>query len=304
MSCCICGGHEHIIIGQGRDFEYNSCTNEWAYVRCGRCAHHYLRERPAPSALATVYPPHYGNYANSSVPSLAFRVKAWIESRTLLNLVARVRPEPAVFDIGCGDGRLLDGIKAVCPASKLAGCEISSFASQNARQKGYEVRDGSFESLKFSEQSYDLIFLVQVIEHLADPPGSVLKIAQMLRPGGLVIIETPSTNCLDFRMFRRRYWGGFHFPRHFNLFVRENLERLLCQSGLEPVSYKVKLQPVHWVWTAHHWLMEQGMPEGIYRTFNIKNPFWLGLATLVDAAQVFLRGQSSNMQIIARKPDH
>ncbi len=212
-------------------------------------------------------------------------------------------PRLSVFDVGCGDGRLLDIVKSACPGvEQLAGCEISSFAAQNARRKGYDIAIGSFESLSFPAGSFDLIFLIQVLEHLADPAAALKKAARMLRPGGRILIETPSTNCLDFRLFRRRYWGGYHFPRHFNLFIRDNAENLLRAAGLEPISYKVKLQPVHWVWTAHHWLAEAGAPAFLYRTLNIKNPFWLGLATLVDAMQVIGRGQSSNMQLIARKP--
>src|SRR5712691_2321572 len=151
----------------------------------------------------------------------------------------------AVFDVGCGDGRLLDIVKAACAeVEHLAGCEISSFAAENARKKGYDIQVGSFESLTFPPDSFDLIFLIQVLEHLSDPRSAVEKIALMLRPGGRVMIETPSTNCLDFRLFKRRYWGGYHFPRHFNLFVREHAEKLLRAAGLEPISYKVKLPDV------------------------------------------------------------
>ena len=302
VDCCVCGGNDHEVVGRGRDFEYASCSNDWAYVRCSGCGHHYLRERPAPGALTTVYPPGYGNYSNSQEPGLAFRVKAWMEARTLRKLASQLPPDAAVFDMGCGDGRLLDIVKSACPGvGNLAGCEISGFAAANARQKGHDIQVGGFETLEYPPGSFDLVFLVQVLEHLADPPGAIGKVARMLRPGGLVVIETPSTDCADFRLFHRRYWGGYHLPRHFNLFVREHAERLLRDAGLETVSYKVKLQPVHWVWTAHHWLMEVGAPEAFYRTFHIKNPFWLGLATLVDAVQVVFRGKSSNMQIIARR---
>ena len=303
VSCCVCGESEHTAAGKGVDFEYASCANEWTYVRCAGCGHHYLRERPAPEALTTVYPPNYGNYSNSARPGLAFRLKARMEAGTLRRLARMVRRGAAVFDVGCGDGRLLDGMKAACSdVGILAGCEISGFAAENARAKGYDISVGSFEDLDFAPGSYDLVFLIQVLEHLKDPPGAITKIAGMLRPGGLIIIETPSTKCVDFSLFRRRYWGGYHFPRHFNLFVRPHVEQLLAKAGLESAGGKVKLQPVHWVWTAHHWLMEKGFPPALYRTFNIKNAFWLGLATLVDAVQVIFLRRSSNMQIIARKP--
>ncbi len=303
VACCVCGSAEHRVVGRGRDFEYDSCTNDWCFVRCDQCGHHYLRERPHPEELPHVYPPQYGNYSNSEMPGLAFRLKAWIEAGTLRRTLGEIAQPVAAYDIGCGDGRLLDGVKVLCSSPEaLDGCEISQVAAENAGRKGYDIAIGGFESIPVRQGAYNLIFLVQVLEHLLDPRAALEKIAGMLRPGGIVVIETPSTDCLDFRWFHRRYWGGYHFPRHFNLFVREHAERLLREAGLEPIGYKVKLQPVHWVWTAHHWLMERGAPGFLYRSFNIKNPLWLGLATLLDSLQVVFSKRSSNMQILARKP--
>ena len=302
VRCCVCGGDDYVEVGTGRDFEYDTCANSWTFVRCESCGHHYLRVRPSPETLGTIYPRNYGNYSNSERPSLTFKLKAFIERRTLWRLAALSRGDAAIYDIGCGDGRLLDNLRAVFPnASVLAGCEIGEFAAEAAMRKGYAVEIGGFESLPARAESYDLIFLIQVLEHLSDPPAAIRKIATMLRPGGLAVIETPSTDCLDFRLFRKRHWGGFHFPRHFNLFQRRNAERLLAEAGLTPIGYGVKLQPVHWVWTAHHWLQDKGAPGWLYRSFNIKNPLWIGLATLIDAMQVAILGQSSNMQIVVRK---
>lgn len=302
VDCCVCSTAEHRVVGEGRDFEYNSCSNTWRFVCCAECGHHYLRERPHPEELPQVYPPEYGNYSNSEKLGLAFRLKAQIEKFTLRDVITKVTPPFSVYDIGCGDGRLLDGLKALgLPSEALSGCEISQVAAENARRKGYEITISSFELIAQPQVTYNLVFLIQVLEHLLDPRAAFEKIAGMLQPGGIVVIETPSTDCLDFRWFHPRYWGGFHFPRHFNLFIREHAESLLRDAGLEPIAYRVKLQPVHWVWTAHHMLMERGVPAFFYRSLNIKNPFWLGLATVVDSLQAVFLKKSSNMQIIARK---
>ena len=304
VSCCVCASGEHTEVGSGRDFEYGSYDNPWTFVECAGCGHHYLRVRPRMETLSTIYPANYGNYSNSEKPGLTFKLKALLERRTLRRLARLTRSNPAIYDIGCGDGRLLDSLKAAFPqAQSLVGCEIAPFAADAATRKGYAVGIGSFESISTEPESYDLIFLVQVLEHLSDPDAAIQKIAGMLRPGGLAVFETPSTECLDFRLFRKRYWGGYHFPRHFNLFKRENAERLLAKAGLTPVSHRVKLQPVHWVWTAHHWLQEMGAPAWLHRSLNIKNPFWIGLGTAIDSIQVGLLRRSSNMQIIARKSD-
>lgn len=300
--CCLCASDRKETVGTGVDFEYATCTNPFGYVRCTDCGHHYLNPQPQKSELSTIYPPHYGNYSNSESPGLAFRVKGWMEGRTLRRLGRSLPDHAAVMDIGCGDGRLLDGIKAYVPqVDTFEGVEISATAAASARKKGHTVRVAAVDDWTPEEARFDLVCLIQVLEHVFDPVGVVGKIHTMLKPGGLALIETPSTRCADFALFNKRYWGGYHFPRHLNLFDPPNLRRLLEAAGFEVVSVNHKLQPVHWVWTCHHYFMERGWPRSWYSTFHIKNPLWLGFFTLVDALQLILLRRSSNMQFVVRK---
>ena len=298
----MCGGSDHEIVGTGVDFEYESCDNVHHYVRCSECGHHYLNPLPDPSELETIYPPSYGNYSNSVNPGLAFKVKGWLEGRSLKRFGAGLPPGAAVLDIGSGNGRLLDGMKMHCPnVEVLEGIEISDTAAKAAKEKGYEIEVGSIDDIVPKPERYDLVCLIQVIEHVFDPVGCVKKIHEMLKPGGVVLFETPSTRCVDFWLFRRRYWGGYHFPRHLNLFEPDGFSKLLERSGFEIVSVGHKLQPVHWVWTCHHYFKEKGFPRWWTEAFNIRNPLYLGIFTLIDALQVVFLRRSSNMQIVARK---
>lgn len=236
-ACCVCGAAEADIVARGRDFEYDTCANEFHYVQCRSCKHCYLDPQPEPSELATIYPSNYGNYSNSVNPGLAFRVKGWLERFTLSKLARPLPPHANVLDI----------------------------------------------------------------EHVFQPVACVEKIHVALKPGGRVLFETPSTTCLDYSLFRRRYWGGYHFPRHLNLFEPGNFTRLLERRGFVIESLKHKVQPVHWIWTLHHFFKERGMPRAWTESFNLRNPFYLAIFSVVDGAQVLLLRRSSNMQIIARK---
>lgn len=302
IACCVCGESDAEIAGRGRDFEYDTCSNEFMYVRCRSCGHCYLNPRPEPSELATIYPANYGNYSNSVNPGLAFRVKGWLEGFTLAKLAKPLPPHASVLDIGCGDGRLLDGLKRVAPDDAiLEGIEISEEAAAGTRERGYTVTVGSVDELELPAGRYDLIALIQVIEHVFHPVACLEKIHAALKPGGRVLFETPSTRCLDYSLFHRRYWGGYHFPRHLNLFEPGNFTRLLEERGFVIESLKHKVQPVHWIWTLHHFFKEKGMPRAWTESFNLRNPFLLAIFSVVDGLQVVLLRRSSNMQIIARK---
>ena len=300
--CCVCGSDERVTVGRGIDFEYATCSNEWEFVRCAVCGHHYLFPFPDPSELGTIYPPDYANYSNSEKPSLAFRVKAMMEGRVLRKLAAGLPQGAAALDVGCGDGRLLDGIARACPqVTELAGVEISDAAAEQARAKGYQVSVGSFEDLEPPHERYDLIFLIQVLEHLFEPVATLERLHELLSPGGTLLLETPSTDCADFRRYKDRYWGGYHIPRHLNLFTAEPLERLLRDRGFEVVSVGHKLQPVHWIWSLHHQYMERGYPSWWVDRFHLKNPLLLALFSAVEASRLALGKATSNVQIVAKR---
>lgn len=300
--CAVCGTRDAREVGRTRDFEYATCANEFVYVACAGCGLVYLRNRPVPEALDTLYPPHYGNYEAGRSAALTFRVKRWMDTRAVRALARKTSAVRRVLDVGCADGRLLDVCREALPRAALAGLEISEAAARGARARGYDVRIGSVDVAELPEADLDLVFLQQVIEHVYAPDRVVAKLARALAPGGLAVIETPTTDALDFRLFRRRYWGGYHAPRHFHLFSAATLGRLCEKAGLEVVETRHAPQPVHWAWTLHHALLERGAPGWSYGWLNLRNPAAMGLFTGVELACGLLTRRMSNLRLVARRP--
>lgn len=300
--CCVCGSASSETIAEGEDFEYDTVPGPFRYQKCTQCGHHYLNPRPTPRELERIYPESYGNYSNSERFSLTFALKATMESFFLKKLFRTGKAPDAILDVGCGDGRLLEIIRKIVPANTVTeGIEISGKAAQQAIRKGFSVKTGSIEQVSLEPASMDYIFMIQVIEHLHNPKETLHKLYKSLKKGGLIIIETPDTTCLDYHLFKKRHWGGYHFPRHFNLFNTKNLEKFLSSVGLTTVSTCNKLQPVHWVWSIHHILQEWTGKNSFTNSFNIKNTLWMSFFTLIDAIQLYTSGKSSNQRIIAHK---
>lgn len=302
VGCCICRSKKSEIISTGKDFDYRTVNDSFTFHKCLDCDHHFLNPRPGPDSLDQIYPKNYGNYSNSAKFSLSFAVKAKMEYFFIRKLFRQGNPPKAILDVGCGDGRLLSIVKKVTSGdATLEGIEISETASLESVNKGFSVKTGSIEEIKLKPDSYDYIFMIQVIEHLHHPREALRKLANSLKKGGLIVIETPDTDCFDFKIFKRRFWGGYHFPRHFNLFDNKNLNNLVTSVGMRVKKSSNKIQPVHWVWSFHHLIEERMGSNSLSLSFNIKNTFWIGIFTILDALQLFIFGKSSNQRIIALK---
>jgi SAM-dependent methyltransferase len=85
------------------------------------------------------------------------------------------------------------------------------------------------------DDGHDLVIMSQILEHLRDPVAVLRNVGRKLSPGGCVLVETPNQGGLDFWLFRERYWGAYHIPRHFHLFSRATLSAAVERAGLRVI---------------------------------------------------------------------
>jgi SAM-dependent methyltransferase len=138
----------------------------------------------------------------------------------------RYKPCGQLLDVGCATGDFLDVMRQY-PGWEVCGVELSDYASRYAREQlGLDVRTGTLESAQFPEAVFDVVTLWDVIEHLPDPLGTLRQIHRLLRPGGLLVFNTPNLESLDARLFKA-YWIGYELPRHLHVFSRRTLLTLI-----------------------------------------------------------------------------
>jgi SAM-dependent methyltransferase len=162
------------------------------------------------------------------------------------------------------------------------------------------VYQGRVEQLNLPTKQYDLAFLIHTIEHVENPLSLLVTIRRILRPGGRLIIVTDNTDSLDFRIFKGRHWGGYHFPRHWNLFNPSTLKRAANKAGLEVETLSTAVSPVNWVYSVRNLLVDLGAPQWIYDHFNLESPVSLAAFTLFDAANA-LAGKGALLNAVLRR---
>jgi len=126
------------------------------------------------------------------------------------------------------------------------------------------------------------------------------KVKTLLKPGGYFVIETPCPESWDFKLFKNAYWGGYHIPRHINLFTRTAIAMILEKEGFRIIEQRPLPSPPFWILSIHNMLLDRGWNHHIVRFFNFYNPLLLAIFTLIDLLQMML-GPTSTMRVIARK---
>lgn len=148
--------------------------------------------------------------------------------RYLTDILMKNENISRILEVGCGGCVVLADLKS--RGYNVFGIDSSPFAAQEGAKKGVGVLTAFFPSDRL-EGTYDLIFHVDVLEHIEDPVSFLRHHYSRLNDNGLVVVNVPdateSIQLGDISM-------AMH--QHLNYFTLESLARTLQAAGLELVS--------------------------------------------------------------------
>lgn len=287
---------------------FRLCANRWRFVECTACHHVWLNPRPAVTTLGVIYPTHYYAYNyQKQVHPIAVKAKSWMDQSKIRMIMRSCGRRPdSYLDIGCGDGRFLRVAQRMgLNANRIFGLELDPQIVEGLSHDGFQAFCGRVEDCSQIEAgSIDLATMFHVIEHVDDPAAVVSKIGNWLSPGGILALETPNLASLDARLYKASYWGGYHIPRHWNLFRPETLRRLLEDHGLEVIRTSYQTGHSFWLYSAHHSL--RFGPGRRHRLARLMHPLGGNLAALVavtawDKVRASFGFKTSAMLMLARR---
>jgi SAM-dependent methyltransferase len=129
-----------------------------------------------------------------------------------------------ILDVGCGTGANLGMLRRF---GRVVGVDMDSGAVELCRQRGWDVRLTEGAALPFGDGEFDLVTLLDVIEHVADDGEILGEARRVLAPGGSIMVTVPAYQWM---------WGAQdEISHHHRRYTRRRLLASLERSGLRPV---------------------------------------------------------------------
>lgn len=191
-----------------------------SYLRCAACGH--LARTGAADLPEPNLPFVAGVMDHGAVRDLVYAPRLrWLHRH------APLTPGTRLLDVGCGTGGFLD-LARRRHGVDCAGVELDPVLAARAADRGLRVATADFT--EHPEETFDVVTMFQVLEHLPDPEAALARAFGLLRPGGALCVEVPVADCLARRLFGR-YWFPLLPPYHRHLCTRRSLRLLAARAA-------------------------------------------------------------------------
>ncbi len=227
-SCPVC---------QGRPAAVRRVVRAGKVAACGACGAWYRIPRPSSEELAKIYDQKYyrpwGLDEDEEISRITKRATFAPLLRLARELIPKRQEALRVLDVGAATGMLLE--MAAASGAEVYAVEPNPYSAGIIRQRlGTDrVYEGDLNACDFPHQSFDLITMTDVIEHLPDVHRTLQTAAVLLRPGGVLMITTPRIDSLS-RMLMGANW--LHFKvEHIQYFSSRAVRLALQKAGFTKV---------------------------------------------------------------------
>lgn len=175
-------------------------------------------------------------YSSADYKQMYFSQKEGLSQRftSRLREIEKYKKPGKLLDIGCGFGLFLNIAKQrgwegvgieICP-------ELAEFAR---REYNLTILDKSFEEANFPNNSFDVVTLWDVLEHMRHPIESLVRVHHVLKNDGLLAIQCPNIDSFLARLGGPK-WGWLTPPDHLYHFTPKSLEETIKRAGFKLAS--------------------------------------------------------------------
>jgi 2-polyprenyl-3-methyl-5-hydroxy-6-metoxy-1,4-benzoquinol methylase len=229
-ACINCGASLVPLLDDIQDWEYGVAWRS-RLVECSACG---LVTHDPPiqkSQIEQLYPSSYLAHSSASrSKSIYGSLKAFLGRLGARGVSRQIPAGGSLLEVGCGNGSFLRVLTDARPDIQVAGVDIMDVGVSGV--SSFAFYRGQLEDVDFGERRFDVVYCSNLIEHVPDPLRFLRKVAGLLKPGGVIYGVTPDHLSID-RYLLRKYWAGYHYPRHTFVFNHENIRQILEKCGYQ-----------------------------------------------------------------------
>lgn len=241
-NCNLCGSNNAVLLypstlptgtDHTHDIEALQCTHlgygiHGPVVKCQNCGLVYINPRPNSSDVVHDYQDVVDELY---VEEREGRVLTFRRHLRPLERIVGPPDGKRLLDVGCHIGVFVD--VAQQSGWDAWGVEPSFWAAEQAQAQGLKVVNGTLATAGFEDNSFDVITLWDVIEHVPDPKGELGQVHRLLKAGCTVIIHTIDIESLFARIMGHRW--PWLMEMHLYYFSPRTLRRMLEEVGFEVI---------------------------------------------------------------------
>ncbi|MNJ91748.1 Ubiquinone biosynthesis O-methyltransferase [compost metagenome] len=224
---------KEMMLGTRDEFDYGQCTE------CGT-----IQILNAPESMENYYPYYYYSF-KQIVPELSrqplikrifgdFRMKRkYKRNNTEIFQYLKplqILPSQKILDVGCGKGKLI--------------CEMFNHGFENVQgidkfvteeyDYNYNVKVVKKDLAELEDNSYDLLMMHHVLEHMDQPYEELRKCYNLLKPGGYLVIRIPVVG-KAWEIYGAN-WIQLDAPRHLYIYTEESMKLLAMKTGFNIID--------------------------------------------------------------------
>ena len=210
-------------------------------VKCKECGLVYVNPRLKEKNLHAIYKKGYfKNSAFNVVKSTFYGYGKYLEEEEYikatfnerLKIINKYSKKGRLLDIGCALGFFLEIARD--DGWDVQGLEIIDYAYKYAINKlNLPVMNKTLEEAKFKSNSFDVVTLFDVIEHLPNPNSTIKEARRILKQNGLIAITTPNIGSIPAKLLGRNWEEVKRVREHIYYFSESTLKRILESNNFK-----------------------------------------------------------------------
>ena len=232
IDCPLCGKNDYEVLFKKKGYPF---------VRCNNCTFIYSNPQPDEKLILECYETAKSNdlWIDVLLSEEEYKYNERKFGKTLQTIEKYAQSRGRILDIGCSIGLFLKVAKG--NGWDCTGLELNDRAISYAReQSGLNVVKATLEQADFAPESFDVVTMFGVLEHIARPSDILKQIHRILKKAGLLAIEVPNVNSLAARIMHEKTFT-FDGRNHLQYFSVPTLKEFLVKTGYHVAEYHTEI---------------------------------------------------------------